>query len=202
MMSKTLCSLSPIAPLDLMKMLIYSQWASLAVCVSMGTPGLAEVPVMQDAVTHEQLVTALGKAKQEDPMKHLQAAKGADPAAATPPKSLLGESDIISFGELATLVPKRAILQIPKNFKDRMKLEAGAKLVSWADFYAANRGWITVVDVTLVQAEGKQPLADPIQKQMSKSRNLVVATYQGGPISMLAPKPAAKTPTPTPNPPP
>jgi hypothetical protein len=66
-----------------------------------------------------------------------------------------------------------------------MKLEPNAKIVSWADFFAANRGWISTVEVSRVQAEGNKPLAEESQKFMSTSRNLVVATYQGGPISVL-----------------
>ena len=85
---------------------------------------------------------------------------------------------------MATLVPKRAILQIPKNYQDRVAFTAGSKIVGWADFYAANRSWITTVEVSRTQAEGKAALADDIQKNLSECGNLVVATYMGGPISM------------------
>jgi hypothetical protein len=104
---------------------------------------------------------------------------------------LLNSSDIISFGGLATLVPKHAILQVPASCTGRMNIEPGAKIVSWADFYAANRSWITTVEIGIVQAEGKQPIAEETKKMMSKSRNLIVATYQGGPISLLPPPKAA-----------
>jgi hypothetical protein len=144
-----------------------------------------KAPAMRDAATHEQLALALRKADQMDPMKNLPAAKGEDPSVANRPKDLLSQSDIISFRGLATLVPKRAILQIPKSCEERIKLEPGAKIVSWADFYAANRGWISTVEVSRVQAEGNKPLAEDSQKLLSTSRNLVVATYQGGPISVL-----------------
>jgi hypothetical protein len=175
-----------------MKTIALTELAGLALVAAMGATGFAEVPVMRDAATHEELVLALRKAEQKDPMKHLPVAKSADATVPKQPQSLLGESDIISFGGLATLVPKRAIIQIPKSCTERLKLEPGAKLVSWADFYALNRGWITTVEIALVQAEGKLPLAEDTRKQMTKSRNLVVATYQGGPISMLPPKPTAK----------
>jgi hypothetical protein len=145
-------------------------------------------PVMRDAATHEQLSLALRKADQADPMKSMQPAKGEDPSVKNRPKDLLGESDIISFRGIATLVPKRAILQIPKSCEERMKLEPGAKIVSWADFFAANRGWINTVEVSRVQAEGNKPIGDESRKFMSTCRNLVVATYMGGPISVLPPK--------------
>ena len=167
-------------------------WVGVFLLGFTAATGAAEAPVMRDSATHEQLSLALRKAEQSDPMKTLKATKGEDPSVVNRPPSLLSESDIISFGGVATLVPKRAILQVPASFTARLKIEPGAKIVSWADFYAVNRGWITTVEISRVQAEGNQPLAEEIQKQMTKSRNLIVATYQGGPISMLPAKPAAK----------
>jgi hypothetical protein len=158
----------------------------------MAATGYAGEPEMRDATTHEQLVLALRKADQSDPMKNLKPAKGEDPSVVNQPPSLLSSSDIISFSGLATLVPKHAILQVPASCSGRLKIEPGAKIVSWADFYAANRGWITTVEIGIVQAEGNQPLAEETKKMMSKCRNLMVATYQGGPISLLPPKTAAK----------
>ncbi len=146
---------------------------------------LADAPAMRDAATHEQLSLTLRKALQTDPMKSMTAAKGPDPSMVNRPKDLLTESDIISFRGLATLVPKRAILQIPQGFSERMKMETGAKIVSWADFFAANRGWINTVEVSRVQAEGNKEISEEVRDSMSKSRNLVVATYHGGPISVL-----------------
>jgi hypothetical protein len=152
----------------------------------------APVSAMRDAATHQQIAAVYQKALQADPMRNLKPAKGSDPSVVNRPKSLLSESDIISFGGLATLVPKHAIMQVPASCTERLKFEAGAKLVSWADFYAANRGWITTVEIGIVQAEGKQALAEETKKMMGKCRNLMVATYQGGPISLLPPKAAAK----------
>ena len=173
---------------------------SLAVMIAGIARVVAAEPVMRDVATHDQLVVTLRKVEQADPMKQLAAAKGGaaavvkseDPSVVNKPKSLLGESDIISFDGLATLVPKRAIMQIPVGYADRIKIEPGVKIVGWADFYAVNRGWITTVEISRVQAEGMQPLADDTKKQMTKCRNLVVATYQGGPISMLPPKPTTE----------
>ena len=172
-----------------MTTLSMSQWIGVAVWAGMTAMASAEPTIMRDPATHEQLVLALRKAEQNDPMKNMAVvAKGEDSSVANQPPSLLSQSDIISFGGLATLVPKRAILQIPRSCTERMKIEAGAKLVSWAEFYTANRGWITTIEISRVQAEGNRPLADETRKYMSKCRNLIVATYQGGPISLLPAK--------------
>ncbi len=156
---------------------------------------------MRDVASQEELLLERRKALQIDPMKHLATATGEDPSKANQPTDILAESDIISFRGLATLVPKRAILQIPQAYAGNLKMEPGSKFVSWLEFYAANRGWITTVDVSREQAEGKVPIAEDTQKLLSKSRNLVVATYKAGPISVLplkepAPETAMKPSTP------
>jgi len=160
----------------------------IAVFVAMAARGAAAGPVMRDVATEEQLVLAQRKAAQMDPMKNLAPSNLADPAVLNPPQDLLSQSDIVCFGGIATLVPKHAILQIPEAYAERLKFAPGAQIVGWADFYAANRGWITTVEISRVQAEGKEPIAADTRKQLTQCRNLVVATYLGGPISLLAPK--------------
>ena len=158
----------------------------LGILTSAGLCEMAAAPkmVMRDAATHEQLSRRLGKVELEDPMKNLPVSTLEDPVK-NMPKDLLSQSDIISFGGAATLVPKRAIIQIPKNYADRIKYVNGSQIMGWADFYAVNRGWITTVEISRVQAEGNQPLQEDTSKLLSKSGNLVVAVYKGGPISLL-----------------
>ena len=161
---------------------------------------------MRDATTHEQLAAQHRTLAQPDPMLALEPAKGPDPAKANRVPDLLSDSDIVCFGGRATLVPKQAILHVPPNFAERLKFQPGAKIQNWAEFYVENRGWITTVEVTRVQAEGNQPMDEASCKRMADSTSLVVATYQGGPISVLPPKapppppalPATATATPTP----
>jgi hypothetical protein len=156
----------------------------------------AESLVIKESLSDEQMILARRQADANDPTKHLAVAKGEDPSVVNRPKSLLGESDIISYGRFAALVPKRAILQIPKDFAERLKMQPNVILQSWSDFYAANRGWITTVEVSRTQAEGNEPIAEEVKVQMSKSSNLIVATYLGGPISVLPLKvPVDKAPT-------
>jgi len=181
-----------------MKTTILAKYLGLAVVAAMAARGQAAGPVMRDAATEEQLVLAQRKAAQMDPMKRLPVSKLADPAVLHPPPDLLSQSDILCFSGIATLVPKHAILQLPEAFSERMKFVAGAQIVGWADFFAANRGWITTVEISRAQAEGTQPVAEDTRTMLTKCRNLVVATYQGGPISLLPAKvPAAPTPAAT-----
>lgn len=146
-------------------------------------------PKMRDAATHDQLSLALRKAELNDPMKNLQPAKGPDPSLVNQPKDLISQSDIISFNGLATLVPKRAILNLPPKMADRInKMPTGSRIQGWLAFYQQNRGWITTVEVSRRQAEGNDPLAEELAERVRKSSNLVVATYMGGPISVLPQK--------------
>jgi hypothetical protein len=83
---------------------------------------------------------------------------------------------------------------VPKNLADRLKFQPGSRIQSWEEFYSQNRGWITTVEVSRVQAEGNSPIAEEIAARIGKSMNLVVAVYKGGPISVLPPKvPVEKT---------
>jgi hypothetical protein len=160
----------------------------------------APVPAMRDAATHEQLVIKYRKIEQSDPMARLQPAKGPDPSLSNQSKDLVGSSDIICFNGAATLVPKRAILSLPKSLEGRLKFAPGSRINSWAAFFAVNQGWISTVEVTRAQAEGNSAIDPKTLERMGKSSNLVVAVYQGGPISVLPlkAKDAATTLTPKP----
>lgn len=143
-------------------------------------------PVMRDAPTHDDLVVKARKAAAlTDPMQHLAKSEGADPSKANQPENLLDQSDIVCFNGLATLVPKRAILATPSAHKERLTFKPGSKIVPWAEFYQQNRGWIHTIEVSRSQAEGNHALAEETTSRIAKSRNLVVATFKGGPISVL-----------------
>lgn len=151
-------------------------------------------PIMRDVATHQQLAQKLGQVRQQDPMSKMVVSNGEDPSVSAGPQDLISQSDIICYRGYATLVPKHALLSAPANLKDRLMMSAGARLVSWSEFYAANRGWITTEEVNFDQAQGKQPLPEAVENRLAKSVNLVVATYLGGPISVMPPvisKPAS-----------
>lgn len=142
---------------------------------------------MRDAATHEQLVLKLREVSQQNPMAKFESVEGEDPSKVNRPESLLANSDIVCFDGKAVLVPKRAILQTPPKLANRIGMQPGAGFASWADFYAANRGWITTVEVRRAQAEGKEPVEEMSMDHIKKSANLIIAVYLGGPISVLPP---------------
>lgn len=140
-------------------------------------------PVYRDVVTHQQLAERTRKAV--DPMTKMNVIKADDPSKANQPVNLLEQSDIICFNGIATLVPKRAIISAPKKYKDRYKFTDGSKIVTFPAFYAQNRGWVTSLEVSRKQAEGVDGFDEKTTEFIEESGNLIVATYRGGPISVL-----------------
>lgn len=152
----------------------------------------ADQPVMRDVATHDQLARAMQQSQQADPMKSLPVSNAPD-ASLNLPKDLVSQSDFISFAGAATLVPKHAILKVPAGYADRIRFQEGSRILSWTEFFTANRNWITTIEVTPDQAGGKVPLSAETAEVIAKSSNLIVATFRGGPISLLAPKAPAET---------
>jgi hypothetical protein len=141
----------------------------------------------RNAVTHQELIERLRTSEEADPMKHMASATGDDPSKAAPPDDFLKQSDVLCYNGLATFVPKRAILATPPNIKERIGIQEGVQIVSWLEFLQQNRGWISTLEVDRQQAEGTKPFPEETTKHIAKSTNLIVATYKGGPISVLPP---------------
>ncbi len=143
-------------------------------------------PVFRVAATHESLSRKLQVLNANDPMKALEKSEGTDPSKENVPKNLIESSDLISYRGVTTLVPKRAIIQIPEKYKDRINNHTpGNRVVGWLDFYAMNRGWITTVEITRAQAGGGDRLSEGLTDQLSKSRNMIVTVLASGPISYM-----------------
>lgn len=143
----------------------------------------------RDAATHESLLPLYQKSQREAPVRGFSPSTGEDPTVTNVPGNLIKRSDVISFNGNTTLIPKLAIIQIPASFKGRVNNHTpGNRIVSWGGFFPLNRGWITTVEVSRLQAEGKEPIAPEIVEIFSKNPNLVIATFQGAPISVLPPK--------------
>ena len=138
-------------------------------------------------VTHEEL--ALRLREMEDPIKGVRTlGPPSDRENSKPyePENLLTRSEVLRRGDLATLVPKRAIIHLPDAQKSALGLLGqSVKLVPWADFYRVNRQWIATVEVTRHQAEGLEPLSEDVIKGFERETRVVVATYLSGPISVL-----------------
>ena len=163
-----------------------------ALLLAAASVSMAEEMVMRDAATHDQLAKAMQQSQQADPMKSLPTSSVPDPSLNLP-KDLVSQSDFICVSGMATLVPKHAILKVPAVYEGRTRYQEGSRILNWTEFFAANRNWITVLEITPDQAAGKVPLSEELNTTISKSSNLIVATYKGGPISLLPKKAATET---------
>ncbi len=159
--------------------------ASVAACSLSGLASAQNVE-MRDSPSAEEITEKFIQASRQNNKVEVQRAKETpDPSKAATPGNIVDESDFLSFNGRSTLVPKGAILHIPPALKDRIKFTPGNPLLPWGDFFAVNRAWITTVEVSRIQAEGNQALAEETTKSISKSTSLIVATYKTGPISVL-----------------
>lgn len=147
-------------------------------------------PVMRDAATNEELTEKYRKAVASNPLQKAEKTpiEGPDPTKVNQPQSLLASSDFLTFRGITTLIPKGAVLSVPKNYQDRMRRIPGTQIVPWLEFYGLNRGWIKTVEVSLAQAQGKDPFDETLLEGIQKSSLVVIATLKGGPISVLPPK--------------
>ena len=140
----------------------------------------------RDAATHDQLATAMKTARREDPMKKLKIKPlEVDPSTVNQPKDFVENSTVLCFNGIATFVPKQAVLNLPDRLKDRTTLKKGSHVKSFAEFATANRGWVSTFEIKLDQALGKTPIDEKKQEWLAGSGRVVIATLQGGPVSVL-----------------
>lgn len=152
--------------------------------------------VFRDAHTHQTLVAHYKTSLEADPLRAMESPElDYDPVKEQKkPADLVEQSDIISFRGKSALIPKDAIVFVPERLSDRLKMEESSQIVGWSKFYYPNRSWIRTVEVSLAQVTGEEPLAQGMQEMMERSGKIVVATYKGGPITVLPYREPEETP--------
>lgn len=142
---------------------------------------------MRDAATNDQLSQSLRMAQQNDPIRNIGPAIGQveeDPSLALAGRDLIKDSIILCYRGNLTLLPQRSVLHLPETLKARFGAVDGAAVVPWATFLQNNRGWIRTMEVTREQAMGEAPLPAETTAAFESSTSVIVATFQGGPISV------------------
>ena len=152
-------------------------------------------PPMRKAPTNEELVLRLRQSEKEmaERKETRPLSTTADLSVTHQPQDFISSSKILCYNGALTFVPKLSVLQFPQNLTDRFKAQPGVRVQNWQDFYAANRGWITTVEVSKIQAQGRQALDEDTAEHIVKCGKLVVATFNGNPIS-VNPVPEPKPP--------
>lgn len=143
---------------------------------------------IRDAATHDQLSQKLRMEQQKDPIRDVGPPAGkvdSDPSVQTANRDLIKESTVLCYRGRLTLVPKEAVLHLPEKLKDRFEVKPNIVVQSWSDFYRENRGWIRTVEVSREQAMGEVAIPEEIVEAYKLSTSAVIATFNGGPISVL-----------------
>ncbi|WP_411846806.1 hypothetical protein AAFN60_04575 [Roseibacillus persicicus] len=87
--------------------------------------------------------------------------------------------------EFCTRVPRQSILHLPDQYREMVADAPQGRQVSWIEFLSANKSWLRHSEVTWSQVLAKQPLAKELRENFEKHGCLVIATYQGGPVTVL-----------------
>lgn len=151
-------------------------------------------PTMVDRVTPQEMA----ERQKVSPFEELQRQQAAVDAKATTKaerpgeQSIIKQSDILHDGSNWTIVPKGAVLHVPAQMTPRVGAKPLGTLLSWTDFLTANRAWISTEEVSFDQAAGKKPLPDTRKEFWSTQTKVIVATHQGGPISVRIITPTAE----------
>lgn len=146
---------------------------------------------VRDVARHDDLSSKLRMAQQKDPLLELGPAAGKaeeDPSVKNAPSDFIKNSTVISYRGFLTFVPKQALLNVPEKLEARLEIEKDAKVQTFQQFLAMNRGWIRTIEVSRDQALGHKPFPEATLEAIKNSSSIVVATYQRGPISVLPPK--------------
>jgi hypothetical protein len=155
------------------------------VCLPLNARAGAEEKVVPKGLTEQDLVVLRDQLSRERSTNAGNVVVPPAPPASVEPENLLARSTVLCFGGNLTLVPKKAVIHVPAGYTGRLSSSDGAQVLTWGDFFRLNRGWISTMEVTQAQAEGKELLNTVAVDKLTKSGNLIIATLHGNPITVL-----------------
>lgn len=136
---------------------------------------------------------ALRKQVAEAPNLKSQLAAKAKPLTKAAPSiqsSLWTNSVILADGEKFTLVPVGSILHLPAELRGHVAASPQGDFTFWPSFLERNTAWLAAKEVSMSLSRGNVQEAQVMLKNISHEKRLIVATYKGGPITILEPAPA------------
>lgn len=105
--------------------------------------------------------------------------------------SLMTNSLFLFDGEMFTIVPMGAILNLPPSLRQHVIAKPEGTFTFWPNFLKRNAAWLAAKEVTLKMAKGDADAAKAILRETSTDRRVVVSVYKGGPITVLEAAPQA-----------
>lgn len=167
-------------------------------CVSLASPVTAEEQVRASGLGPDKIPKDSGAPSAEVTTddafiaRRAKAAMNMPPPLRQPPRAsafgLMEMSTAIQGGADFMLVPKGSVLFCPPALAVKIVERPTGKMMDWAQFVGANRSWITTFAVTREQVTGEKPIPPDAMERFQKNKLLVLATLQGGPVTVLKPK--------------
>ncbi|MGJ8672342.1 hypothetical protein [Rubritalea sp.] len=98
--------------------------------------------------------------------------------------SVYNISDILHDRGVYTMVPKSAVMHVPRGMEKKLIRSGESQYVSFDQFMIKNSVWVHRMNVSVNEATGKSPI-DPIRLEgMRKLGKVVIAVHKGEPISL------------------
>jgi len=99
--------------------------------------------------------------------------------------SLWSKSIIVTDGEMFTLIPVGSILHLPAALRGHITDKPTGQFTFWPNFLKRNSSWLGGHEVTLSMARGDAKAARTVLQGISKDSRMLVATFKGGPVTVL-----------------
>jgi len=99
-------------------------------------------------------------------------------------QSLIFQSEILHDGHHWTLVPRGAVLFVPKAKMANVGARPVGILLPWIEFLAKNPAWVSTHETSFNQASGDDPLPPEKTAFWEKQDRVIIAVHGGGPISV------------------
>lgn len=96
-------------------------------------------------------------------------------------------SGFLSDRGVYTLVPKSAVVHVPKGMEVKLQRVEGSRYVSFEQFMRRNCVWVQRMPISVSQATGQVSVDSVRIERMKKLGKVVIAVHKGSPISFHQP---------------
>jgi hypothetical protein len=142
-----------------------------------------QAPAARDAATESSLQREMQKSKRLADYKG--AFEAAPEVAPDLTPSLYKKSIILFDGDNHTVVPMGAVLALPAGYRNRIIDKPEGEFLFWSTFLEKNKKWVGAWEVPMAMARGDAEMSKSVMKQIANDTRVLVATYKGGPITVL-----------------
>ena len=94
-------------------------------------------------------------------------------------------SDFVTDGTDTVILPKGSVLFCPEKHSKRILKAPKGKIISFNAFIAANRNWITTLEVSPQRIRGNEPITDEERVNLEKAGKIVISTMRQNPVTVI-----------------